>query len=202
MRVPRSPVRSEYTSFLDEDPLRPLATRAELRGRFSPAFLAGIDKALALRGKDRWQTASEWYAALPVPLTPPSDADSNSRDIPTLPIEMNQTEKGSFETAATNTEKRMGVHRKWIWFSIWIIGSISLFWGWLWAFASILLIVGLFFYTLFPLAWLLRETSKAKSMLYLARNVVILYVLATLFSFTHEFGRTFTYSAEEGYPIL
>ena len=185
----------------DEDPLRPLAPRAELHGRFSPAFLATIDKALALRSKDRWQTATAWYAALPVPITHPSDDEPISCDIPTFPIVMNQTEKGSIETAATNTEKRMGVHRKWIWFSIWIIGSISLFWGWLWAYASILLIAGLFFYTLFPLTWLLRETSKAKSMLCLARNVVILYVLATLFSFTDEFGRTFTNSAEEGYPI-
>ena len=49
----------------DEDPLRPLANRAELFGRFSPAFLATVDRALALRGKDRWQSTDEWLAALP-----------------------------------------------------------------------------------------------------------------------------------------
>ena len=51
----------------DEDPLRPLANRAELFGRFSPAFLATVDRALALRGKDRWQSTDEWLAALPAP---------------------------------------------------------------------------------------------------------------------------------------
>ena len=51
----------------EDDPLLPLAPRAKLRGRFSPAFLATIDKALALRGKNRWQTAGEWLAVLPVP---------------------------------------------------------------------------------------------------------------------------------------
>ena len=51
----------------EEDPLRPLAQRSELFGRFRPEFLATIDKALAIRGKDRWQTTDEWLAALPAP---------------------------------------------------------------------------------------------------------------------------------------
>ena len=42
----------------------PLAGRAELRGRYSAAFLAGIDKALAVWPEDRWQGAGEWLQAL------------------------------------------------------------------------------------------------------------------------------------------
>ena len=72
----------------EEDPLLPLAPRAELRGRFSPAFLAAIDKALAQRGKDRWQTAAEWLAVLPVPAPQPApeQADRTTPDIATTPI--------------------------------------------------------------------------------------------------------------------
>ena len=54
----------------DEDPYLPLASRAELRARFSLALLSSIDKALAVRAKDRWQSAQEWTAALSVPPTP------------------------------------------------------------------------------------------------------------------------------------
>ena len=72
----------------DDDPLLPLAPRAKLRGRFSPAFLATIDKALALRGKNRWQTAGEWLSALPVPAPQPAPepADRTTPDIATTPI--------------------------------------------------------------------------------------------------------------------
>ncbi len=56
----------------DEDPLRPLAPRVELHKRFSPTFLATIDKALSRRGKDRWQTATEWLTALPAPAPQPT----------------------------------------------------------------------------------------------------------------------------------
>ena len=72
----------------EEDPLLPLAPRAELRGRFSPAFLATIDKALALRGKNRWQTAAEWLAVLPVPAPQPApeQASPTTPDIATTPI--------------------------------------------------------------------------------------------------------------------
>ena len=54
----------------DEDPYLPLTSRAELRARFSPALLSSIDKALAIRAKDRWQSAQEWTAALAAPTTP------------------------------------------------------------------------------------------------------------------------------------
>ncbi|MDO5464395.1 MAG: serine/threonine-protein kinase [Akkermansia sp.] len=49
----------------DEDPLRPLTSRAELSGRFSTDFLSAIDKAMAMRARNRWQTAAEWLATLP-----------------------------------------------------------------------------------------------------------------------------------------
>ena len=72
----------------DDDPLLPLAPRAKLRGRFSPEFLSTIDKALALRGKNRWQTAGEWLSALPVPAPQPApeQASPTTPDIATTPI--------------------------------------------------------------------------------------------------------------------
>ncbi len=70
----------------EDDSLRPLAPRAELHGRFNPAFLATIDKALALRGKDRWQTTAEWLAKLPIPVPQPVLPASSALDIPTTPI--------------------------------------------------------------------------------------------------------------------
>ncbi len=72
----------------DDDPLLPLAPRAELHGRFSPEFLATIDKALDPRGKDRWQTAAEWLAVLPVPAPQPApeQAPPTTPEIATTPI--------------------------------------------------------------------------------------------------------------------
>ena len=49
------------------DPYRPLAHRAELRGRFSATLLSSIDIALAIRAKNRWQSAQEWLDALAAP---------------------------------------------------------------------------------------------------------------------------------------
>ncbi len=53
----------------DEDPYSPLVSRAELRARFSPELLSSIDKALAVRAKNRWQSAQEWTDALAAPST-------------------------------------------------------------------------------------------------------------------------------------
>ena len=47
------------------DCYQPLAARKELTQRFSPAFLKGIDKALAIWPEDRWQSAAEWLRSLP-----------------------------------------------------------------------------------------------------------------------------------------
>ena len=55
----------------DDDPLRPLADRTDLHSRFSRELLAGIDKALAMRARNRWQTAGEWLATLPEPKSAP-----------------------------------------------------------------------------------------------------------------------------------
>ena len=49
----------------DEDPYRPLAKRVELRRHFSVDFLQSIDTALAIRAKNRWQSAREWLEVLP-----------------------------------------------------------------------------------------------------------------------------------------
>ena len=49
---------------MPDETYRPLAPRPELRGRFSHELLASIDKALALRTTDRWQSAQEWQAAI------------------------------------------------------------------------------------------------------------------------------------------
>lgn len=54
----------------DVDPYFPLASRAELCTRFSPSLLSSIDKALAIRAKDRWQSARLWLDALAAPAHP------------------------------------------------------------------------------------------------------------------------------------
>ena len=48
----------------DVDPYRPLASRPELLGRFSPALLSSIDTALAVSYKHRWPDARRWMEAL------------------------------------------------------------------------------------------------------------------------------------------
>ncbi|MBQ2380862.1 MAG: SEL1-like repeat protein [Akkermansia sp.] len=83
----------------DEDPLRPLANRAELRGRFSVYFLTTIDKALALRAKNRWQTAGEWLNALSAILAPKLSVKSAQsintpiKILPTHPLNVTQSTK-------------------------------------------------------------------------------------------------------------
>ncbi len=52
------------------DPYIPLAPRKELRGRFSQAFLKGIDRALSVWPEDRWQSAADWRATLPANQAP------------------------------------------------------------------------------------------------------------------------------------
>ena len=51
----QTPMRS--MDRVGKDTLAPLADRAELRSRYSRAFLKGIDKALAFDARKRWQTA-------------------------------------------------------------------------------------------------------------------------------------------------
>ncbi len=43
---------------------KPLSSDSTLSGRFSPAFLKGIDKALAPHSESRWKSAEEWLEAL------------------------------------------------------------------------------------------------------------------------------------------
>lgn len=50
----------DAVSRLEEDELRPLAGRPELKGRFSHEFLAAIDKTMSVPRRDRWQSAREW----------------------------------------------------------------------------------------------------------------------------------------------
>ena len=42
----------------------PLAGRKELHGRFTPAFLAAIDKAMEVQTEHRWQSSQDWLTAL------------------------------------------------------------------------------------------------------------------------------------------
>lgn len=48
----------------DDTVYRPLQTRDELLSRFSPTILQSIDTALAIQGKNRWQTACAWLDEL------------------------------------------------------------------------------------------------------------------------------------------
>ncbi len=47
-----------------DDPVQPLSARAELRGKYSQQLLAGIDRAMAFRESERWQSAAAWAASL------------------------------------------------------------------------------------------------------------------------------------------
>ncbi len=82
-------VPQDCISRLEDDDLRPLAGRAELRGRFSHEFLTAIDKAMNVARRDRWQSAQEWLAAMqggdvPCPATAlepePAEAASQAAD--------------------------------------------------------------------------------------------------------------------------
>lgn len=59
-----------------EDTYRPLEPRTELHSRFSPEFLATIDRAMALWPDDRWQTTQEWQLALNSSKTPEPEEES------------------------------------------------------------------------------------------------------------------------------
>ncbi len=48
----------------ETSPDRPLAGRADLRGQYSDALLSSLDKAMAARPEERWQSAQQWSAAL------------------------------------------------------------------------------------------------------------------------------------------
>ena len=82
------------TEAVDEAWLLPIL-KAVLSARFSPALLSSIDKALAIRAKDRWQSAQEWTAALAAPPTPRVTR-------PSAPLPTEQTT----EAPATNSGKK------------------------------------------------------------------------------------------------
>ncbi len=168
----------------DEDPLRPLSTMAELFGRFSPAFLATIDKALAVRAKERWQTADAWLTALPVPVPLPNDTEPTLPKVDTTPIAMNQQAKSTAATDVQKKEKRIAAIKKWFPVAIWLFGSVGLFSAWLTAPIPFLLILGSIFYVTFPLKWLLGSVSRGKAFLCICRNVAVLYILAVILSYT------------------
>lgn len=85
------------TRMCDPASYHPLTDNRKLKGRFSRAFLAGIDKALNMPIADRWQTCTEWLQDLqqkttsaptpailkPIPLPQPTKAPANSpqRDV-------------------------------------------------------------------------------------------------------------------------
>ncbi len=56
-----------------EDTYRPLAEREQLHERFSPSFLAAIDRALALQPEERWQTVLDWHTSLHAEEETPED---------------------------------------------------------------------------------------------------------------------------------
>lgn len=83
----------------DEDPYRPLSSRAELLTRFSPILLRSIDKALAVRARNRWQRAEEWLHALPLP------SGSQSRQLSPIPLNVQLPPIPLFSRASLNKPK-------------------------------------------------------------------------------------------------
>lgn len=114
-------------------------------------------------------------------------------------------------TDGQKSEKKISIFLTCIWIFIWIVGSIVPFWVWCEVGAMIrggidgdyvFLIVGICFYVLVPLVWLLRTMSKAKAMLCLARNIAVLYLLAVLVSYTGAFDYAIARCTIQGYSIL
>ncbi len=170
----------------DEDPLHPLAHRAELFGRFTPEFLATIDKALAIQGKDRWQSTEEWLAAL-------SESEAETAILPKAPI------VDISPINITSEQPHSAPKQSPILFSIWIIISTFLFITWIGAAgATLVLILLVIFYTLFPLIWLLRLQDKRKAILFTGRNLALLYILMVLLSFTDVMRVTAREAARSG----
>ncbi|MBQ8480609.1 MAG: ankyrin repeat domain-containing protein [Akkermansia sp.] len=72
---------------LEDDEFEPLQSLRHLHGRYSSTLLAGIDRALSVKRRDRWQSAREWLVNLPtdskngtpggVPSEPPRRSRSN-----------------------------------------------------------------------------------------------------------------------------
>ena len=50
---------------LEDDEFEPLQSLRHLHGRYSSTLLAGIDRALSVKRRDRWQSAREWLVNLP-----------------------------------------------------------------------------------------------------------------------------------------
>ena len=70
------------------DPYQPLVKKAELRNRFSKAFLSNVDKALRQRAGERWQSARDWLRHLPeLPAPAPEQVEASA--------ELPQSGKGS-----------------------------------------------------------------------------------------------------------
>ncbi|MDO5465315.1 MAG: protein kinase [Akkermansia sp.] len=112
------------TRMCDPASYHPLTDNRKLKGRFSHAFLAGIDKALNMPIADRWQTCTEWLQDLqqkttsaptpatlkPIPLPKPTKAPANSpqRDVGGLIVNLL---KNHFEYDSTlNAEIHSLVH--------------------------------------------------------------------------------------------
>ncbi|MBQ3526864.1 MAG: ankyrin repeat domain-containing protein [Akkermansia sp.] len=70
----------------DDDPYRPLTKRVELRRHFSVDFLQSIDTALAIRAKNRWQSAREWLEHLSSPAATPSPLPPVTQSLPVSSI--------------------------------------------------------------------------------------------------------------------
>ena len=60
-----TPAKANDRAF--DDPVMPLAKREELRGRYTGALLASIDKALSPKAGDRFQDASQWFEQISLP---------------------------------------------------------------------------------------------------------------------------------------
>lgn len=67
------PPRAEMRGYAEQDPYKPLASRADLLRYYDGAFLQSVDRAMELRPRDRWQSAAAWRDSISqgiVPLPP------------------------------------------------------------------------------------------------------------------------------------
>lgn len=77
LKLPNSMDRQHSVAETGVDPLIPAATLG--KGRYSPALLHAIDRALALKCSDRPQSAKQWLAMFSPPAPPPTEAQREAR---------------------------------------------------------------------------------------------------------------------------
>ena len=124
-------VPQDAVSRLEEDELRPLASRPALKSRFSHDFLAAIDKAMSVPRRDRWQTAREWMDNLSGAQRAREEAERRKKEQARQEAERKASEEAK-QSEETHDKDNEAVDTAKVWA---IIGAIigAIIWAIVWA---------------------------------------------------------------------